>query len=270
MGKKIITLSSDFEKQSQGIGCMEGAIFKINPEAKVIHLMHGLPAFDIVSATRAMETVKYIPAGIHVCVVDPGVGTERKGIIVKAKRGDCFVGPDNGCLMAAPRILGGIEKIVALENEKYMLTPVSPIFHGRDVFSPAAAYLSKGIPIEDFGRELTVEECVQASYKEAMVEGNKINATIIHINHFGSPTLNIMAEEWDKLGIKIGEVVEAEVSSRKLELPFKKTFGEVEEGKPLMMKDDYGRIEIAVNLGSFKEKYSAKVGDKITLRKKGD
>ena len=268
MDQKLITLSSDFEKQSRGIGNMEGIIYRINPEARVIHLMHGLPAFDILSAARAMETVKFMPVGFHVCVVDPGVGTERRGIIVKAKRGDCFVGPDNGCLMTASRMLGGIEKIVTLENEEYMNTPVSPLFHGRDVFSPAAAYLSKGVPIEEFGKELKPEECVKAPYEEAKVVGGKIEATVIHVNHFGSPTLSIMAEEWDRIGVSLGEKLELSSGGKKLELPFARTFGDVPEGEPLIYKDDYGRVEVSINLGKLIDKFPLKVGEKVVIKKK--
>jgi len=263
----IITLSSDFGKQSQGIGNMEGIVYGINPDAKVIHLIHGLPAFDILSAARSMETVAFMPKGFHVCVVDPGVGTERKGIIVKAKRGDYFIGPDNGCLMTAPRFLGGIEKIVAIENEKFFVKPVSPIFHGRHVFAPAAAHLSKGIAIEKFGKELRQEECVKAPYEEAKLLNGKIEAEIIHENHFGSVHLNITHDERDNLGLTIGNTILMGLNGKKLEMPFVKTFGNVKEGKMLILKDGYGRIEIAVNMGSFVEKTGAKTGNKLIIEK---
>jgi S-adenosylmethionine hydrolase len=264
---KVITLTSDFGKQTQGIGNMEGAIYSINPDARVIHLMHGIPGFDVLSAARTMETIRFMSVGFHVCVVDPGVGTERKGIIVKAKRGDFLIGPDNGCLMAAPRLLGGIEKIVEITNEKYMITPVSPIFHGRHVFSPAAAHLSLGVPIEEFGRQLRPEECVKAPYEEARVRDGKIDAKVIHINHFGSIHLNILHDEWDRLGLNPGDRVEMILGDKRIELPFVRTFGEANEGEPLIMKDDYSRIEAAINVGAFTEKYPVRVGDRVVIRK---
>lgn len=201
MERKLITLTSDFGKQTQGVGNMEGVVYGINPEARVIHLMHGIPAFDIFTAARTMETVYYMPVGFHVCVVDPGVGTDRKGIIVKAKRGDYFIGPDNGCLLTAPRLLGGIERVVKISNEKYMIKPISPIFHGRHVFAPTAAHLSLGVPIEEFGEELDPKSLVKAPYEEAKVQNGKIEATVININHFGSFHLNVLHEEFDKLGL---------------------------------------------------------------------
>jgi len=129
MKKPIITLTSDFGVQSQGVGIMEGVALEINPEAHVIHLMHGLPDFNLFYAARIMETINYMPVGFHVCVVDPGVGTKRKPIIIETKRGDFLIGPDNGVLIPATRFLGGIKKIVEITNEKYMRQPVSPIFH---------------------------------------------------------------------------------------------------------------------------------------------
>ena len=265
---KLITLSSDFGKQTQGIGQMHGVIHKINPEAKVIDLMHGIPAFDIRYAAWVMESVAFIPPGFHVCVVDPGVGTKRRSIIVKVKRGDYFIGPDNGCLMTAPRILGGVEKIAEVTNEKYMNQPVSPIFHGRDVFSPAAAHLSLGVSIEEFGAGLKEADCAKAPYGEAKAEGGEIEAIVVRVNDFGSITLNILQPEWDKLGVKEGAKVTIGTSKGEIELPYVKTFGSVPRGEALVMKDDYSRIEVAVNQGSFVEKFPLAAGGRLLVRRK--
>ncbi len=268
MNKPLVTLSSDFGKQTQGVGNMEGVVYSINPDAKVIHLMHGIPGFSTIDAARIMETIYFMPIGFHVCVVDPGVGTKRRGIIIKVKRGDYFIGPDNGCLMTSPRLLGGIEKVVSIENEKYMITPISPIFHGRHVFSPVAAHLSKGVPMEEFGPEVDVKDLVKAPYEEAVVKNKKVEAQVIHVNHFGSVHLNILPKEWDKLGLKMGENVELSAGKKKVILPYVTTFGEVKVGAPLIMKDDYNRIEVAVNQGGFAKKFKLNVGDKIVIRKK--
>lgn len=261
----FVTLSSDFEKQSQGVGNMEGVIYTINPRAKVIHLMHGIPPFDILSAARAMETVFFMPVGCHVCVVDPGVGTKRKGIIVKVKRGDYFIGPDNGCLMTALRLLGGIKKVVEISNRKYMRETISPIFHGRDVFSPVAAHLSRGVPIEKFGKELKAKTCVQAPYQEAVFLERKIEAIVIHKNHFGSLHLNILEEEWKKLKVKFGEKVKISFKGKKIEVPFVHTFGDVKKDDVLIIKDDYNRIEVAINQGNFSQKLGLNIGESVTI-----
>lgn len=266
MTKPFISLTSDFGVQSQGIGNMEGVILSIIPEANVVHLMHGLPDFDLRSGARTMEAVKYLPVGCHVCVVDPGVGTARKAIIVKTKRGDYLVGPDNGVLIPAARILG-VEKVVQITKEKYMILPVSPIFHGRHIFSPAAAYLAKGVSMDNFGPQLKFDRLIPAPYEEAVVKNGEIQAEVIHINKFGSPHFNILHEVWDSFGMKLGQKVKLRINIQEVELKFVETFGQVPVGEPLIMKDDYGRVEAAVNQGSFVKQYNIKIGDKSLIHK---
>jgi len=268
MKKPIITLTSDFGVQSQGVGIMEAVAVDINPDARVIHLMHGLPDFDLFYAARTMETLNYIPIGFHVCVVDPGVGTKRKPIIIKTGRGDFLIGPDNGVLIPATKFLGGIKKAVEITNEKYMRKPVSPIFHGRDIFIPAAAYLSKGVKIEEFGKEIKKEDLVKAPYEEAEIDEDKIHAKIISTNKFGSMHLNITHETWDKFNVKINDVFNLFFDDEELEAPFVTTFGDVGKSDPLIIKDDYGRIEIALNKDSFAKNYKVKIGDDFLIEKK--
>lgn len=267
MKQPIITLSSDFGVQSQGIGNMEGVIAQIAPSAKVIHLMHGLPSFDLRTAARTMEVVAFMPVGFHICVVDPGVGTLRRAIIIQVKRGDYFIGPDNGVFMSAVNILGGAKKIVEITNPKFMIQPVSPIFHGRHIFAPAAAYLARGIPIEEFGPQLEFDQLVSAPYSEAAFKKSVINAEVININKFGSLNLNILHSTWDKLKCSHNQTVQATFKEEILSLPFVETFGQVEINKPLILKDDYGRVEIAINLGDFAKKYNVQVGDAFLIKK---
>ncbi|MES2851207.1 MAG: SAM-dependent chlorinase/fluorinase [Bacteroidota bacterium] len=264
---KFITLTTDFGVQSQGVGIMEALILSIAPDVKVIHLMHGLPSYNIVAAARTMETIKYIPIGIHVCVCDPGVGTQRKAIAIKISRGDFLIGPDNGVLLSAAQIMGGIISAHEILNEKYMNHPVSPIFHGRDIFAPAAAYLSIGENIENFGPELQIKNLTKGPYDEAYFVKNEIIASVIQINKFGSLHLNILHETWDNSGIRVGDKIQfidvkTDVS---LELKVCNKFGDVEQGANLILKDDYGRIEIAKNYSSFSEEYKINVGAIIKL-----
>jgi len=267
MKKPIITLTSDFGVQSQGVGIMEAVALKINPNANVIHLMHGLPDFNLFYAARTMETVSCLPVGCHVCVVDPGVGTKRKPIIIKTCRGDFLVGPDNGVLIPATRFLGGIKKAVGITNEKYMKKPVSPIFHGRDIFTPAAAHLSRGVKIEEFGKELNPKSLAKAPYEEAEIKGNEIHAKVISINKFGSLHLNIRQVEWHKFRVKLKDEIILKFKNKSVKVPYAVTFGDVEKGKPLIIKDDYGRMEIALNQDSFKNKYKVEIGYDIIIKK---
>lgn len=267
MPKPIITLTTDFGVQSQGIGNMEGVIRGINDDVHIIHLMHGLPDFDIRSAARTMETVHYMPVGYHVCVVDPGVGTKRRALILQTQRGDYLIGPDNGVLLPAATLLGGCSQAVEITNQRYMVLPISPIFHGRHIFAPTAAHLAAGVPIEDFGSVVDVSGLVTAPYPEAELQEDQLTAEVIHINKFGSLHLNIRHELWDQFGAVVGGRVQFIAGDTSLTLPVGKTFGEVEPQQPLILKDDYGRIEVALNLGSFAKIYNMKVGDRCTIQR---
>ncbi len=262
----ILTITSDFGVQSQGVGIMEATIFSINKEAKVIHLMHGLPSYDIVAAARTLETIKYVPNGFHVCVCDPGVGTTRKALALKVARGDYLIGPDNGVLIPAGRILGGITSAHEICNRRYMNLSISPIFHGRDIFCPAAAHLANGVQIEDIGPKLDITSLIAAPYEEAEIGDGTINATVIQINKFGSLHLNILQEEWDRWIQTRKSIILSFLNKNEMIIPVCNTFCDVRKGSNLILKDDYGRLEIAMNQGSFEEKYKVKIGTKVTIK----
>ena len=266
MVRAFITLTSDFGVQSQGVGLMEGVARAIAPEAHVIHLMHGLPAFDITAAARTLETVCCLPVGAHVCVCDPGVGSARKALIIQTQRGDFLVGPDNGVLIPASRMLGGIARAHEITNPKYMRHPVSPIFHGRDIFAPAAAHLANGAAIADFGPAVPEQDLTLAAYEEARIEGRRIFCRIIQINKFGSLHLNIRQQAWDAFNLKLGAVVTLN-SARfpAIKLPYGRTFSDVPPQNNIILRDDYERIEIAKNLGSFVGQYQFKIGEDLIL-----
>jgi S-adenosylmethionine hydrolase len=265
--KKIISLTSDFGVQTQGVGIMEGTALAIAEDAHVIHLMHGLPAFDLLAAARTMETVRYLPVGSHVCVCDPGVGTERRGIVCQVGRGDFLIGPDNGVLLPACNFLGGLMKVRELLNPEYMLNPVSPLFHGRDVFAPAAAHLSNGVPIEEFGPAIDPLELKLAPYVEATVENGVIFARVIQINRYGSIHLNITHAVWDSFGVRNGNSVTLRFANDELmQVAVCRTFGDVRPGACLILRDDYGRVEVAMNLGSFVRDHTIRIGDTVDIR----
>ena len=267
----LVTLSSDFRVQSQGVGTMEAMVYSIAPNTRVIHLMHGIPGFDLIAAARTMETLYYFPTGTHVCVCDPGVGTKRRAIIIKTGRGDYLVGPDNGLFIPATRLLGGISSVHEITSRKYMREPVSHIFHGRDIFAPAAAHLSIGVSIDKFGPEIDPAELTPAPYMEAKILESSIEATIIQINGFGSLHLNIQHAGWDSLNIALGAKVKLQIPktdshpAQEIVVRHCQTFGEVAEGENLIMKDDYGRVEIAKNLGSINSELGLNIGDEIKV-----
>lgn len=265
-GFSLISLSSDFGIQSQGVGAMEAAIYSIAPNVRVIHLMHGLPEYQIITAARTLETLDTWPVGCHVCVCDPGVGTTRHALAVQVARGDFLIGPDNGVLIPATRVLGGIVKAVSVENPVYMRPDVSPIFHGRDIFAPAAAHLACGVSVDELGPQVSADALMRAPYEEATVSKGVVEATIIQINKFGSLHLNIRHEQWDSFGFELGQQILLQTDScNGYQVTYARMFGQVPIGNPLILRDDYGRVEVAINQGRICDQLNAKIGNRIRI-----
>ncbi len=259
----LITLSSDFGPGNIGCGAMEAAVFEICPEAKVIHWCHTTHGFDIKGGARNLEGVYKISVGFHVGVVDPGVGTKRRGIAIETKRGDFLIGPDNGLLRPAAEFLEGIVGAWELTHANYHRKNISPIFHGRDIFAPVAAHLANGVAPKELGPTIDVQTLVASPYPEATWKNGELECEVIHINENGSCFLNVRAEEFKK-AIRFGKKVSYSTCYHML---FSKTFGEVPKGDPLILPDDFGRIELAINQGSFALAFGIKRGDKLLLKK---
>ncbi len=309
MPSPLISISTDFGPGNKGLGVMESVILEICPACRVLRLANDIPGFDIREGARLFEACAWLPVGCHICVVDPGVGTDRRGVMVQTKRGDHLIGPDNGVLIPATRFLGGMVKVHQIVNEKLMHHPVSPVFHGRDVFAPIAAHLASGVRIEEFGRSVPEQDLVKAPYEEAVVKHGALEAEVISINSFGNVFLNVRAEEMHKI-FKVGDTLsctfspsEPNVTASRLPspsfrkswvargerrrasregvtplvlksrpartslLPYRRTFGEVPVGEAVILDDDFGRVEIALNQGNFTQKYSVNVGESILLRR---
>lgn len=265
--RPFISLTSDFGVQSQSVGVMEAVARTLSPASTVLHLMHGLPAYSIVPAARTLEATAYLPIGCHVCVCDPGVGSERHALAIEVARGDFLIGPDNGVLLPASRILGGIRYVVSITNPSYMRHPVSPIFHGRDVFVPAAAHLANGVSIKDLGSKLSPQSLAPSCYVESTHSDGVFYAQAIQVNRFGSVHLNVSHADWDGAQLELGaEVVVSSDGNRLFTAKIARTFADVDIGEALVIKDDYGRICLAMNQDSLAERMNISIGKRIEIR----
>jgi len=268
MMKPFVSITSDFGIASEGCGVMKATVWKYCPDANIIDLTHEVSAFNIKEGARELESVISLPVGVHVCVVDPGVGTKRKGIIILTNRGDYLIGPDNGVLIPAAKRLDGIQKAVAITNEDFMQQPVSPTFHGRDVFCSVAGHLARGVKLEEFGEPIPEEKLVAAPYFAATVKEGRIHGEIIHTNkHNFNVYSNIYSEQLQELNIRVGDQISAEVGKHQLQCKFLKTFGETGKDSELVYMDDYGHVAIGINQGLFAKKYPVDVGEKFEISK---
>lgn len=206
-----------------------------------------------------------MPVGIHVAIVDPGVGSERKPVALRGGEGRIFVGPDNGVLLVAADGSGGVEQAVELANEDFMLTPVSHTFHGRDIFSPVAAHLAAGVELEELGPALEPSALVRLELPTPQVGQARIRATALYVDRFGNIQLNLTSSDLERVGIVPGTKVEVEVRFERYFAVAARTFGDVQPGDIVLYEDAYRNIALAINSGDAARMFSVRVGQEVLL-----
>ncbi len=206
-----------------------------------------------------------MPVGVHVAIVDPGVGGERKPVALRGGDGRLYVGPDNGLLAVAADALGGVAQAVELAEEKYMLTPVSRTFHGRDVFSPAAAHLAAGIELEELGPPVEPASLVRLELPVAQIGQTRIRATALYVDRFGNIQLNLTSKDLERVGIVPGTKVEVEIRFERYFAVAARTFADVRSGDIVLYEDAYRNIALAINSGDAAHMFSARVGQEVLL-----
>jgi len=259
----LITLTTDFGYQDSFVGIMKGVIYAINPDAHVIDLTHGVPPHNVMAGALILQhSIRYFPPGtIHVVVVDPGVGTSRRAILIEFD-GSYFIGPDNGVLSVAFERRQP-SSITLLSNPAFQLHPKSQTFHARDIFAPVAAHLSLGVPATEFGEKL--DTLVELIIPKLIRREKKLEGEIIYIDSFGNLFTNIRERDLsglsrDHLGIALGPV---EVGGLAV------NYATVGTGEFACVFNSWGLLEIALNKGNARQRTGAKVGDRITVIAKG-
>jgi S-adenosylmethionine hydrolase len=254
--RPIIVFMTDFGAVDDSVAICKGVMLQITPEAEIIDLTHEVTPYSIQDAARFLAgTTSYYPAGtVFLSVIDPGVGSARKPIIVKSKKGHYFVLPDNG-LITLVQDQEGIEETREITNPAWTIgKSFSSTFHGRDIFSPAAAHLAAGQNWTQVGPVLP--NLVRLQIKTARMMGNRIEGDIIGIDGpFGNLISNIPAEMFQQIGVAKNDSVLVEIGQEKLEMPFVKTFSDVPADHILLYVDSRGRIALAVNKGNFSKKF---------------
>jgi S-adenosylmethionine hydrolase len=232
----------------------------------VIDITHGIPPQHVLQGALVLaNTLPYMPTGVHVAVVDPGVGGTRKPLALRGGDGRLYVGPDNGLLLVAADSLGGIEEAVEIANEDYMLTPVSRTFHGRDVFSPAGAHLATGVELREFGPALDPAGLARLELPVAQIGTARIRASALYIDRFGNIQLNLTSKDLEKVGIVPGAKVEVEVRFERYFAVAARTFAEVRTGDIVLYEDSYRNIALAINQGNAAGMFSLRVGQEVRL-----
>ncbi|HEY8167950.1 MAG TPA: SAM-dependent chlorinase/fluorinase, partial [Candidatus Limnocylindrales bacterium] len=243
----FVSVTADFGPVATAI--CRGVILTIAPRATVIDLTADVPAFDIRAGSLALwYALPWVPVGTHVAVIDPGVGTGRRGVALEAGRGDVLVGPDNGLLIAAAERLGGIRRVHALASAAHRLPTVSSTFHGRDVFAPAAGHVAAGTPIEALGPALDPETLVRLPEPRPDRVEDGLAIEVLNVDSFGNLYLGGVP---DDLAAALGALeVDRRLRVGDLSVVWAETFGHVGRGEALVFEDSDGRLCLALNQAS--------------------
>jgi S-adenosylmethionine hydrolase len=256
----IITLTTDFGTTDQLVGSMKGVILNINPAARIVDLNHGVVPFDILDGALSLASAyRYFPSRtIHVIIVDPGVGTDRRPILVSGEK-QFFVAPDNGVLsMIYEREACTVRHITA---EHYFLNPISPTFHGRDIFAPTAAWLSKAFQTEAFGEVVT--DFVRFTMPKAKSSGQAVKGVVLRVDAFGNLMTNLTAEDIP-IGALDGGAIKLAVNGKPV-LKFVQTFASGNPGEAIAVVGSAGYVEVAVNRGNAARTLGVNRGAEVTL-----
>ncbi len=253
----IITLLTDFGYQDPYVGIMKGVVSTINPDAIILDIAHDVPSFSVRHAAFSLFSYyKYYPKNtVHLVVVDPGVGSNRKAIAAKID-GNYYVLPDNGIITYIWKE-GEAKEAYSLENKKYFLLPLSNTFHGRDIFSPVAAYISKGIDIKEFGPK--IEKPVLFSIRSAEKRGNKITGEIIYTDKFGNAVANIPRELFDGESAFYVNIKKQKIYN------FAHFYGEYKIKEKFSIFGSTEYLELSMNQGSIVDELKIKIGDPIEV-----
>lgn len=263
----MITFLSDFGLEDDFVGTCHGVIKRIAPDVDVIDVTHGIAPQSILQGALVLaNTLPFMPEGVHVAVVDPEVGTPRRALVLRTRDGRLLVGPDNGLLLPAAERVGGIEAAYEITNRSYALEPVSPTFHGRDVFSPAAAHLSLGLDPAELGDAVAIEGLARLEIPQAEIGERRVRATCLYVDRFGNIQLNLNAEQIEPLGIVPGRRIEVELALDRFYALAARTFADNRPGEIVLYQDAYQNIALAISRGNAAQTFGVKAGTEVRLR----
>ena len=266
MKKEIVTFLSDYGLEDEFVGVCRGVMLKIAPELRVVDVHHYILRQDIRhGAVVLLQSVKFLPDAVHLAVVDPSVGSERRAIALRTTSDQYFVGPDNGLLIPAAEDCGGIEAAVEITNEEYLLTPVSNTFQGRDVFAPAAAHLTTGVELSELGPGLAPEDLVRLDIPVAWVHDDHLHAEVLQVDRFGNLQLNCGRTRLNEVGLNDGETLEIRIEGHRLSVPLGVSFADVKDGDFVLVEDSYNQLSLAINKGDARAKLRASSGSTVIV-----
>jgi S-adenosyl-L-methionine hydrolase (adenosine-forming) len=259
-----ISFLSDYGREDDFVGVCHGVMARIAPEARVIDVTHGIPRHNVRAGALVLRNaLPYMPAGVHLAIVDPEVGAERRAVAIRCAEDDrILVGPDNGVLSLAVERFGGPVEATDIGRSPWRLEPVSATFHGRDIFAPVAAALASGASLAEAGDPLDPDDLRPLSMPLAHADGGDLVAHALTFDRFGNVMLDVEHDELTDLGLRLGHpvVVNDEPAT------YTTTFADVPPGELLLYEDAYRTLALAVNRGSAAHRLGLELDDEVRIR----
>jgi S-adenosyl-L-methionine hydrolase (adenosine-forming) len=259
--RQIVTFLSDYGLEDEFVGVCHGVMLRIASGITVVDVHHNILRQDIRhGAIVLQQSVKYLPDSVHLAVVDPSVGSGRRAIVVETAWGEVFVGPDNGLLIPAARDCGGITRATEITDRRFMLTPVSRTFQGRDVFAPAAAHVAGGVEPSEMGPSVPIDDLVQLEIPDAWVHDDHLHGEVLQVDRFGNLQLNVGHAQLETLGLIGNGSIEVRLEGHRLHVPLGATFADVGAGRFILIEDSYRHLSLAINKGDAAAHLRARAG----------
>lgn len=263
--RDIVTFLSDYGLEDEFVGICHGVMLRIAPHLRIVDLHHNILRQSIRHGAVVLEqATRYTPDSIHLAVVDPSVGSKRRAIAVETGWGEVYVGPDNGLLIPACVASGGISRAFEITDERFMLTPVSRTFQGRDVFAPAAAHIANGVDPSEMGPEIKAADLVDFEVPSAWVHDDHLHAEVLQVDRFGNLQFNFGMPEMDSVGLDNGKA-EVRLEGQRLHVPIGKTFADVKAGEFILIEDSYKQLSLAINKGDAAARLRAAAGSTVIV-----
>jgi S-adenosyl-L-methionine hydrolase (adenosine-forming) len=266
-----ITFLSDYGYQDEFAGVCRGVIARIAPDTAVIDLTHGIERHDVARGAAVLaNALPYMPAGIHLAVVDPGVGSPRRAVAIRTATDErILVGPDNGLLWPAIDLLGGAVEAVDVSLSSLRLEPISATFHGRDIFAPVAAHLARGTSLAEAGEEIEGESLVRIEAPRPTFGEGRVLAHVVSMDRFGNAALDLTAAQLPETGLRMGYPITVHAAGVTHDGVFTLTFADVPRGGLILYENSYGSLALAVNRGDAATDLGLKPGSEVVLRPAG-
>jgi hypothetical protein len=262
----LVTFLSDFGLRDDFVGTCHGVIARIAPEVRIVDITHGIEPQQVLQGALVLaNTLPYMPVGVHLAVVDPGVGSGRRALCLRGGDGRLYVGPDNGLLVPAVEKLGGVAAGWELTERRYMLERVSATFHGRDVFAPAAAHLARGVDPAELGPAADPATLVRLELPEPEVGSRRLRATVLYVDRYGNVQLNAKREHAERVGVEPGVRVELQLGSGRFFAVSARTFADARLGEIILYEDAYETLAVAISGGSAAQVLGSGPGDQVSI-----